>query len=170
MENKSAPIFYHVAKPHIYDAPPQEVLCEHCGKVAEHRLIVFTCDHKLCAACWQKSAYNLYGSVNECAICKVPTNLVCYRDYWKFIAKNILERKCTPYTSMRFDLDTLKMYCSVEGCTFSDVRPKVKVHEKECWGKVRRARSLAQEVAASAASQQPADDTCFTPPKPAKTA
>lgn len=92
----------------------------------------------MCAACWQKSCYNLFGSVNECAICKVPTELVCFRDYWKFIGKNILNNKCWIQFSNKVDLDKLTMFCSVEGCLYSDTRPNVIKHEKECWGDYRR--------------------------------
>lgn len=140
MESASAtrkPIFWNVAKPHTYDAPPPEVLCEECGNVLEHPLRVFTCAHKLCAACWQRSAYNFYGHRNECIVCKVPTELVCYRDYWKFIAINLLSSKCWVGFHKNLDLEKLTMQCSVEGCTFKDLRPKVIEHERACWGDYR---------------------------------
>lgn len=139
---KASISFYNVPKPHKFEAPPKDMLCQACEQVTELPLNVFTCNHQLCAPCWQRSAYNLYGYTNECMVCKKPTELVCYRDFWKFLAKNVFQDKCWPDHEKRDKLDKLKMHCSVEGCTFADERATVITHERDCWNQYRQKNML----------------------------
>ena len=138
--------FLNVPRPHVYENPPAEYTCVMCKTVIEHPIRVNTCDDKLCAPCWQQSCYNLHGYTNECLKCKKPTELVCYRDYWKFMAKNILEHKCWIEFSKKLDIDALIMFCNVEGCQFKGARRDVMAHERECWGEYHR-KKLENEMA-----------------------
>jgi hypothetical protein len=154
---KSGVDFFNVPKPHIFDNPPEDLICDACGNVNEHPINVFACHHSLCAACWQKSAYNFWGNKNECLICKAPTDLVCYRDYWRFIGKNIFAKGCYVEHDKCLALDKLVMYCNVEGCDYKAKRPDVQLHEKECW-RLKRSKQLeaakSEEIAAAAEADQ----------------
>lgn len=142
--------FFNVPKPHKYQDPPLSLICEGCQEVVEHPLHVFSCQHNLCGACWQKSAYNFWGNKNECMVCHTPTDLVCYRDYWRFIGKNLFERGIYIENTKNLLLDDLIMYCNVSGCDYKAKRPNVLLHEKECW-RLERCRKMetAKEAAAA---------------------
>lgn len=148
--------FFNVPKPHKYENPPVNLICEACSDVIEHPLHVFSCAHNLCAACWQKSAYNFWGNKNECLVCKTPTELVCYRDYWRFIGKNLFERGVYIETGKSLILDDLIMYCNVEDCDYKAKRADVLLHEKDCWRLARRRKIEAVKEAADTVVEQAA--------------
>lgn len=144
-DDKAYITFYSVAKPHKYEDPPKELLCEACEEVSEYPVSTFTCKHRLCVACWQKSSYNYRGLTNACLICNTPTELVCYLNYWKFIGKNILQGTMWIEQADRRKLDHTVMYCSVDGCKFKAKRPEVINHEKACWNNHRRKMAQNEE-------------------------
>lgn len=76
----------------------KESLCGGCGKPNLTPFHGRTCDHILCGSCWQKSAFNLGEEKNLCVVCKTPTDLLCYRDYDKFIAYNVYHGELRPDT------------------------------------------------------------------------
>lgn len=67
----------------------RDCLCDACYDANLAPFQVRTCDHILCATCWQKSACNIGGEHNQCLVCAVPTALLCFRDYKRFIAYNL---------------------------------------------------------------------------------
>lgn len=136
--------FYNVPKTHKYINTPDDLLCEACNDVIEHPVQVFTCTHRLCTPCWQKSAYNLWGAKNECLKCKKPTDLVCYRDYWRFVGRNIFEQNLMLDHTICAKLHSMDMYCNVEGCNYKGKRWEVLIHEKKCWRERRNSQLEAE--------------------------
>jgi hypothetical protein len=76
----------------------KESLCEGCEKPNLTPFYGRTCDHILCGSCWQKSACDLGEQENKCLVCKTPTDLLCYRDYNKFIGSNLYRGELRPDT------------------------------------------------------------------------
>ena len=125
--------FFNVPKAHKYDEVPDELLCEVCNDIIEQPLHVFTCKHHLCAPCWQKSAYNLWGNKNECLKCKTPTELVCYRDFWRFVGRNLFDRNFMIDHGKCVKLECSETYCNIDGCNYKGQRWDVIAHERKCW-------------------------------------
>lgn len=69
---------------------PSECLCPVCGKANLTPFKVYTCQDVLCGECWQKSAFNLEGKDNKCLKCDTPTELLCFRDYNRFLGFNLM--------------------------------------------------------------------------------
>lgn len=136
--------FYNTPKTHKYINATADVCCEECNNVIEHPVQVFTCKHRLCTPCWQKASYNLWGTKNECLKCKKPTDLTCYRDYWRFIGRNIFEQNFMLDHGICAKLHNMDMYCNIEGCNFIGKRWEVLIHEKKCW-REQRNKHLAEE-------------------------
>lgn len=66
-----------------------ECLCPTCGKGNLTPFKVNTCKDILCGECWQKSAFNLGANENKCLKCSLPTALLCFKDYNRFIGYNL---------------------------------------------------------------------------------
>lgn len=143
--------FFSVPKPHKYVDIPDDLLCEECNDVIEHPIQVYTCKHRLCAPCWQKSAYNLWGNKNECLKCKTPTELICYRDFWRFVGRNLFERNLILDQGNCIKLEALEMYCNIDGCPYKGQRWEVLMHERKCW-REQRNRQLEDERREAAVS------------------
>lgn len=75
--------------------------CQGCSKYNLTPFNVRTCEHRLCGACWQRSAFNLGPETNKCQVCATPTELLCFRDYKRFVAHNVHAAELIP-VSARF--------------------------------------------------------------------
>lgn len=76
--------------PKVYDLPlAANGICGECKNPNLAPFRVMKCEHTFCGGCWQKAACNIGSEENRCPSCGYETDLLCFKDYNRFVGHNM---------------------------------------------------------------------------------